>query len=72
MLGMPVVRGYNGFICCVDKFSKFTRLIPVFAGQGELAAPEVANLFFEHVVRLFGVPAMVLHDRDPRFTASFW
>ena len=53
------------------KYSKLTRLIPVFAGVGELAAPEVAKLFFENVVCLFGVPAMVLHDRDPWFTASF-
>ena len=72
MFGMPLVRGYNGFICCVCKYSKLTRLIPVFAGAGELAAPEVAKLFFENVVRLFGVPAMVLHDCDSRFTVSFW
>ena len=72
MFGMPLVCGYNGFICCMCKYSKLTRLIPVFAGAGELAAPEVAKLFFENVVCLFGVPAMVLHDRDPRFTASFW
>ena len=40
---MPVtVRGFNGFFCCVCKYSKLTRLIPVFAGAGELAAPEVA------------------------------
>ena len=60
------------YLLCVCKYSKLTRLIPVFAGAGELAAPEVAKLFFENVVCLFGVPAMVLHDRDPRFTASFW
>ena len=72
MFGMPLVCGYNRSICCVCKYSKLTRLIPVFAGAGELAAPEVAKLFFENVVCLFGVPAMVLHDRDPRFMASFW
>ena len=54
---------------CVDKFTKFCRLIPCWVGEGQLDAPQVANLFFEHVVRLFGVPAVVLHDRDPRFTS---
>ena len=72
MLGMPLACAYNGFICHVCKYSKLARLIPVFAGVGELAAPEVAKLFFENVVHLFRVPAMVLHDRDPRFMASFW
>ena len=67
-----MVHGYNGFICCMCKYSKLTHLIPVFAGVGKLAAPEVAKLFFKNVIRLFGVPAMILYDRDPRFMASFW
>ena len=41
-------------------------------GKGELSAEQVANLFFNTVVRLFGLPDEVLHDRDPRFTADFW
>ena len=72
MFGMLLVYGYNGFICCVCKYSKLTCLIPVFARVGELAAPEVAKLFFKNIVCLFGVRAMVLHDRDPWFIALFW
>ena len=72
VLDMPMVDGYNGMMVCVDKFSKFTRIIPVLAGEGKLAAPEVARLFFDNVVRLYGVPASVLHDRDARFTSTFW
>ena len=56
----------------VCKFSKFTRLVPCFMGGGALGAPEVARLFFDHVVRLYGVPQVVLSDRDPRFTSEFW
>ena len=67
---MPLVCGYSGFIYCVCKYSKLICLIPVLSGAGELAAPEVAKLFFKNIVCLFGVPAMVLHDRDPQFTAS--
>mgnify|MGYP000306105644 CR=1 FL=1 len=69
---LPMVNGYNGFMCCVDKYSKFTRLVPVQVGENALSAPEVARLFFENIVFLFGVPASVLTDRDPRFTAAFW
>ena len=70
--GLPDINGYNALLVCVDKFGKLCRLIPCRAGENELSAPAVAKLFFEHVVRLYGVPRVVLHDRDPRFTAAFW
>ena len=70
-----VVRGgkeHNGVLVCVDKYSKYCKLIPVAFGEGLLTAPAVAALFFEHVVRPFGVPTAVLSDCDPRFTSGFW
>ena len=48
------------------------RLIFYFVGEKALSASLVAKLFFDNVVRFFGVPAGVISDRDPRFTASFW
>ena len=41
-------------------------------GEVALSADHVAQLFFDSVVRVFGLPDEVLHDRDPRFTADFW
>ena len=70
--GLPDINGYNALLVCVDKFGKLCRLILCRAGENELSAPAIAKLFFEHVVRLYGVPRVVLHDRDPRFTAAFW
>jgi len=40
---LPAVKGIdgsikNGLLVCIDKFSKFTRLIPVFVGEGDLTA----------------------------------
>ena len=40
-------------------------------GEGTLNAFLVAKLFFDNVVRFFGVPAEVISDRDPSFTAYF-
>ena len=32
----------------------------------------VLIFFFSNIVRLFGVPKIVLHDHDSRFTSNFW
>ena len=41
-------------------------------GHGALSATLIVKLFFDNVVRFFGVFSEVIEDRDPRFTASFW
>ena len=46
--------------------------IPCFKGEGALSALECAHLFFSNIVRFFGVPKMVVHDRDSKFTSNFW
>ena len=40
--------------------------------EESLSASLVAKLFFDNVVRFFGVPTEVISERDPRFTAFFW
>lgn len=69
---LPNCGNFNAIFTCVDKFTKLVRLMPCFVGAGNLSAPEVAKLFFENVVRFYGLPKVVLHDRDPRFTSNFW
>src|SRR4051794_16997776 len=36
------------------------------------STPDVANLFFQHVFRHFGLPSIIILDRDARFTGKFW
>ena len=64
--------GYNAVFTCVDRLTKLTRLVPCVMGDAQLTAPAVAKLFFDNIVRHFGVPSDVVHDRDPRFTSLFW
>ena len=64
--------GFNGLYTCVDKLTKFVKLIHVSIGEGTLSGPEVACLFFKHIVRLFGIPPVVLHNSDAPLTANFW
>ena len=69
--GLPNSQGYNTILTCIANFTKFVCFIPCFKGEGALSAPECADLFFSKIVRLFGVPKMVLHDHDSRFTSNF-
>ena len=34
--------------------------------------PKLAKLYIEKIVRLHGVPASIVLDRDPRFVSRFW
>ena len=70
--GLYSSQGYNNIFTCIDKFTEFVHLISCFKGKGALSAPKCANLFFSNIVRLFGVPKMVLHDYDSRFASNFW
>ena len=56
----------------VDQLTKYCRLIPYFVGEGAMSAFSVAKLFFDNVVRFFGVLDEVFSDKDPGFTAYFW
>ena len=47
---LPPYSGFNRIYTYVDKLTKFVKLIPISIGEGALSAPEVACLFFEHVV----------------------
>ena len=69
---LPPCNGFNGIYTCVNKLTKFVKLVTVLLGEGALSAPEVAQLFFEHVVQLFGIPCIVLCHCDAHFIAHFW
>ena len=69
---LPLCRGINGIYTFVDKLTKFVKFIPVSIVEGAFSAPEVPHLFLEHVVQLYSIPHVVLHDRDARFTGNSW
>ena len=53
----------------VDKLSKRTHFIPSMQTD---RATQVARRFFDGVVRLHGMPSVIVSDRDPKFTSLFW
>ena len=69
IIDLPLSRSFNDVFTVVDKLTKLVKLIPMIVGEGELSTSTVAHLLFNHIVCSFGVPHVVLHDWDPRFTS---
>jgi hypothetical protein len=67
---LPVTEdGYDSVTVFVDRLSKMVRLAPC---RKNIDAPEVAQLFVEHVFRSHGVPSQFVSDRGAQFTSKFW
>lgn len=62
-------NGSDGIITCVCMFTKMVRAIET---SGEVDAVKTAQLVYKHVWSLFGTPSVIVSDRDPRFTSTFW
>ena len=61
--------GYDMEMTVVDYLTKEKHLIPT---TQKLTSKGAVALFIREVVRLHGVPEVVVSDRDVRFTAGFW
>ena len=68
--GLPMtVRGHDAAWVFVDRL---TRRGHVISCSKKITAQELARLFFDEVIRLHGVPRVIISDQDPRFTSMFW
>ena len=61
-------RGNELILVVVDIFTKMVHVIPCFKTSD---ATHVANLFFNEIVRLHGLPKSIISHRDTRFRGHF-
>uniref|UniRef100_A0A0A9AUI7 Integrase catalytic domain-containing protein n=1 Tax=Arundo donax TaxID=35708 RepID=A0A0A9AUI7_ARUDO len=66
---LPRVNGKSVILTVIDRFSKFAHFIPL---AHPYTAESVARVFFSEIVRLHGLPATIVSDRDVVFTSRFW
>ena len=67
---LPRTRaGYDSLLVIVDYITKMMILRPT---HSTATAVDTAKLFMDAVVRLHGVPRVIVSDRDTRFTSNFW
>ena len=63
------MHGKSVILIVIDCFSKAAHFIAL---AHPYTAVSMARAFFTEVVRLHGIPASIISDRDPVFTSSFW
>ncbi|TYK15559.1 reverse transcriptase [Cucumis melo var. makuwa] len=66
---LPKVGDFKTILVIIDFFSKYATFIPT---TKQCSVEMTAQLFFKHVVKLWGVPTSIVSDRDGRFIGSFW
>lgn len=67
--GLPKSEGYTVILVVVGIFTKYAHFLPV---KHPYTAKSIAQLVFDNVVKLHGLPKSVISDRDPVFTSVFW
>ena len=58
----------ENILVVVDRLTKTTHVIP----RSDMSADASANLFYQHIWRLHGLPDTIVSDRGAQFTSRFW
>jgi hypothetical protein len=65
----PTPRGHTAYLSITCRLSN---LLQVGLCSDSVTAPQAAQLVFDNWVLHYGLPAVIISDRDPRFTGHFW
>ncbi|MBW0553605.1 hypothetical protein O181_093320 [Austropuccinia psidii MF-1] len=60
---------FNTCLIIVDRFSKSMRCLPC---HKEDTAMDTALLLWNNIISTYGVPKIIISDRDPNFKSEFW
>ena len=67
---LPMTQGKkDSILTIVDKATRMVHLVPC---RKNITAVATAQLLWQHVVKLHGVPRVIYSDRGPQFTATSW
>jgi hypothetical protein len=70
ILGLPKATiGEDSIWVIVDRLTKSAHFIPIKVKD---PIDKLAKLYVHNIVRLHGVPLVIIFDRDSHFTSRFW
>jgi hypothetical protein len=61
--------GYTGILVIVDRLTKMAIYLPC---RKDIDSPELARMFFEHVICKHGVPNNIVTDCGTQYTSRLW
>jgi hypothetical protein len=67
--GLPISDGYEAILVITDKLTKHAQFIPTYNNLNRFG---FAKLFTENVICRFGLPELIVSDRDSRWISDFW
>ena len=67
--GLPQVGSFNAVYVFVDKYSKMVQIVRV---SDTITAQGCIEVFYDSIYKNFGLPEVLISDRDPRFTADVY
>lgn len=67
--GLPRSKGKDTILVIVDRFTKYYHLLPL---THPYIAVKVAQEVLDNVIKLHGMPQIIISDWDPIFISSFW
>ena len=68
-LRIDIANPYTGILVVVDRLTKMAIYLPC---RKDIDSPELARLFFEHVLCQHGLPDNIITDRGGQFYSRFW
>lgn len=66
---LPLVKGQSVIIVVVDRLSKYCHLGSLSANY---STTSVADYFIKQIIRLHGIPKIMVSNRDKVFLSKFW
>ena len=62
-------NGHDAVVVFVDRMTKMIKVEPTTTTA---SAPDIAQIFFKTIFRNYGLPQVMISDRDPKFMSHFW